>query len=45
VPPGVCCLNRYQVKAADLLSPAVMECLLTTIVHELIPPDDPDGIM
>lgn len=36
LPPGVC-LNRYKANIGDLLPHAVMECLLTSIIHWLIP--------
>lgn len=37
LPPGVFCLNRYKAKVGYLQPPAVMECLLTSIIHWLIP--------
>lgn len=36
LPPGVCCLNMYKTKVANLLPHAVMECLLRCIIHWLI---------
>lgn len=43
--PGVCCLNRYTVKVGNLVPPALMKCLLRSIIIWLIPPDDLDIIM
>lgn len=37
--------NRYKDKVGDLLTPAVMGCLLMSIMNWLIPHDDLDEII